>query len=108
MTVGWRVETVNLDGEEVTFRKEGRPTSEDAPAKKKRRRRTSKKNFREFVRKKSRRRRAKTGPSKTKIAIAQARLKNIERARASTRGHRGLKPRSAYEKRLYKPEEKPK
>lgn len=108
MTVGWRVEAVNLDGEEVTFRKEEKPASEGTSIPRKRRRKASKKTFREFVRKKSKRRRARTGPSKTKIAIAQARLKNIERARTSARSYRGLKPRSAYEKRLYKPEEKPK
>ena len=108
MTVGWRVKSVNLEREEVTFKKEKKPASKDSSTKKTRRRRTSKKAFRELVHKKFGRQRAKKGPSKTKIAILQARLKNLERASALPPSYRGLKPRSAYEKRLYKPGEKPK
>jgi len=82
MTVGWRVESVNLEREEVTFKKE--PASKDSSTKKTRRRRTSKKAFRELVHKK------------------------FGRPSVLPPSYRGLKPRSAYEKRLYKPGEKPK
>jgi len=48
-------------------------------------------------------------PSKTKAAKLVARLKNLERKKASVPKYRGsFKPKPAYEKRLYKPEEKPK
>jgi hypothetical protein len=47
--------------------------------------------------------------SKTKIARLHAKLKNLERRRASMVKYRGkLKPRPAHEKRLFKQEEKPK
>jgi hypothetical protein len=47
-------------------------------------------------------------PSLTKIAKVQARLKNIERQQSSMKSFRGKsKQRSAYEKRLFKPEAKP-
>ncbi|UCG45140.1 MAG: hypothetical protein JSV58_07170 [Candidatus Bathyarchaeota archaeon] len=47
-------------------------------------------------------------PSLTRIAKAQARLQNIARKRASMKQYRGkFKPKSAHEKRLYKPDEKP-
>ena len=52
--------------------------------------------------------RKKKTPSLTRIAIAQARLKNISRRKASIRKYRGkFRPKSAYEKRLWKPDEKP-
>ncbi|MFB0522535.1 MAG: hypothetical protein ACETV1_02095, partial [Candidatus Bathyarchaeia archaeon] len=55
-----------------------------------------------------RRPRKPSRPSKTKVSMAQARLKNIERRKTYPREYRGrLKPRQAYEKRLYKPEERP-
>ena len=48
-------------------------------------------------------------PSKTKISKLYARLKNLERKRTSMTKHtRGFKPKPAHEKRLFKPEEKPK
>jgi len=47
-------------------------------------------------------------PSKTKVSKLYARIKNLERQRASARGSvRGFKPRSQYEKRLFKADEKP-
>jgi len=47
-------------------------------------------------------------PSKTKTAKLYARLKNLERKRASTTRYPGsFKPKLSHEKRLYKPEEKP-
>jgi hypothetical protein len=47
-------------------------------------------------------------PSKTKVSKLYARIKNLERQRASARSSvRGFKPRSQYEKRLFKADEKP-
>jgi hypothetical protein len=47
-------------------------------------------------------------PSKTRIAQAQARLRNVERETTTIQRFKGkFKPRSAYEKRLFKPEAKP-
>jgi hypothetical protein len=46
--------------------------------------------------------------SKTKITKLYARLKNLERKRASMPKYRGsFKPKPAYEKKVFKPEEKP-
>ena len=47
-------------------------------------------------------------PSKTKVSKLYARIKNLERQRNAARGQiRGLKHRSQHEKRLFKPNEKP-
>ena len=47
-------------------------------------------------------------PSKTKASKLYARILNLERQRNAARGQiRGLKPRSQHEKRLFKPNEKP-
>ena len=44
----------------------------------------------------------------TKISKVQARMRNIERRKSSMRRHRGkFKPRSALEKKLWKPDAKP-
>ena len=48
-------------------------------------------------------------PSKTKMSQLYARIKNMERQRAEgQRNIRGLKPKRHYEKKLFKPDEKPK
>jgi hypothetical protein len=48
-------------------------------------------------------------PSKTKVSQLYARIKNMERQQAEgQRNIRGLKPRRHYEKKLFKPDEKPK
>ena len=48
-------------------------------------------------------------PSKTKVSQLYARIKNLERQRAEgQRKIRGLKPKRHYEKKLFKPDEKPK
>jgi len=48
-------------------------------------------------------------PSKTKVSQLYARIKNLERQRAEGRKNiRGLKPRRQHEKKLFKPDEKPK
>jgi hypothetical protein len=47
-------------------------------------------------------------PSKTKVSQLYARIKNLERQRAAGRSKiRGLKPKAAHEKKLFKPNEKP-
>jgi len=46
-------------------------------------------------------------PSKTRIARAIARAKNMEQKRTAALYKIKLKPKSAYEKRLYKPEARP-
>jgi hypothetical protein len=46
-------------------------------------------------------------PSKTRIAQAQARLRNIERQRFVSQQQGGRRSKSAYEKRLFKPDAKP-
>ncbi|HDQ05140.1 MAG TPA: hypothetical protein ENN36_00260 [Candidatus Bathyarchaeota archaeon] len=47
-------------------------------------------------------------PSLTRIAIAQARLENVSRRKSSMRKYRGkFRPKTAYEKRLWKTDEKP-
>jgi hypothetical protein len=46
-------------------------------------------------------------PSKTKVSKLYARIKNMERQRASNNKIRGFRPRPQYEKRLFKPNEKP-
>jgi len=47
-------------------------------------------------------------PSKTKVSKLYARIKNLERQRTSMPAYHGsLKPRPTYEKKLFKPDEKP-
>jgi len=104
LTAGWRVEGVDLDRKEVTFRKDMQTAVR--PYSMKRRRKPISEAFRALAR---RRRPLKpSGPSKTKVARVQARAKNIERRRTSGLGKgRRFKPRKTYEKRLYDLEEKP-
>ena len=90
MNAGWRVHDVNIQERIVTFRKvesaEGKKPFTPPPVKVKIRRK----------------------PSKTRISLTQAKFKNVERQRSSTRSYRGkFKPKPAHEKRLYKPEAKP-
>jgi hypothetical protein len=52
--------------------------------------------------------RKKKRPSLTRIAIAQARQKNISRRKSSIRKFRGkFRPKTSYEKHLWRPDEKP-
>jgi hypothetical protein len=47
-------------------------------------------------------------PSKTKVSRLYARIKNLERQRASGYAHiRGFKPKPQHEKKLFKPDKKP-
>jgi len=102
MNAGWRVHDISIQERTVTFRKVESETRETAEKPRRTRKRT--KPFTPPpVKAKIRR-----IPSKTRIALIQARLKNIEPQRSSTRSYRGkLNPQRAYEKRLYKPEAKP-
>jgi len=99
LSVGWKVQNVDLAKRTVTLK---RVTEREES--RKRTRRTKDANLFELPPKPKRR----PAPSKTKIARAQARLKNIERRRAAVKRYRGkFKPQPATEKRLFKPEAKP-
>jgi hypothetical protein len=103
INVGWRVESVDLNDRTVAFARvadvEAKPHEE--------RKESTKTPF--FKSKPSWSRRKRMGPpSKTRTALAQARLRNVERERAIAQPVKGkFKPKPAYEKRLYKPEAKP-
>lgn len=98
LDAGWEVQEVNLKGgfvvfkkvREVRFRNRSR-NKIDKPFKPVRARSSSRK-----------------PPSKTKVSQLYARIKNLERRRAEGQNIRGLKPKRNYEKRLFKPDEKPK
>ena len=100
LSVGWKVKDVNLKERTVIFT---RPELVK-PRKKRRRKKRSPiaaplPEYEPRIAKK---------PSLTRIAKAQARLQNLSRRKASMRRYRGkFKPRSAFEKRLYKSYEKP-
>lgn len=101
LDAGWKVQEVNLEEGYVVFKKT------------------------EIVRTRSFRRKARTQalkpftpvrvripksrkPSKTKVSKLYARLKNLERNRATMpRVHGSFKPKPSHEKRLFKPEKKP-
>jgi len=102
--VGWRVQDVDLNNRTVTFT---RLANIEAKTEKQRRKSTQttffKKKPAQSLRPKGRR-----PPSKTRMARAQARLRNVERKGAVDQRFKGrFKPKTAYEKRLYKPEAKP-
>jgi len=101
--VGWRVQDFDLNHRKVTFI---RVANSEVKTKKRPRESTST----TFARKTFRfSRHSKRGqPSKTRLSRAQARLRNVERERASSQRFKGkLKPKPSHEKRLYKPEAKP-
>jgi hypothetical protein len=98
LDAGWEVQEVNLKEGYVVFKK-----VRQVPFKK----RAKSKIDKPFkpVRVRSRRK----PPSKTKVSQLYARIKNLERQRAEGRKNiRGLKPRRRHEKKLFKPDEKPK
>jgi len=101
--IGWNVQEVDLNQRTVTFirvaeievKTEKRPKKSASTT-------LAKKTFR-LSRPKRR-----VPPSKTKLARAQARLKNVERERTAIQQLKGkFKPRPAHEKRLFKPEAEP-
>jgi hypothetical protein len=99
---GWRIQEVNLEEGYVVFRKV--KTLWTKSRKKKRSKDKFEKPFTPAPYRIPRTRKT----SKTKAAKLYARLKNLERKRASSTKYRGsFKPKPAKEKRLYKPEEKP-
>lgn len=101
LIVGWKVQEVDLNKRIVTLARVA--CGETEPRKRRKRRKKSIPVFELPVEPKLRR-----IPSKTKIAKFQARLKNVERRKSSTRRYRGkFKPQPAQEKRLFKPEAKP-
>jgi hypothetical protein len=100
LSVGWKVQNVDLTKRTVTLTRVTGKREE----KSRKRRKTKHANLFELPPKPKRR----LVPSKTKIARAQARLKNIERRRSSLKRYKGkFKPQPALEKRLFKPEAKP-
>ena len=102
LSVGWRVEKVELEKKEVIFKK---ASSTQIKRNRRKRRKPLSKAFKALALKPKRKRRLP--PSRSRIAEAQARIKNIERRMSEQRYLRKFKPRSVYEKRLYKREEKP-
>lgn len=102
-SASWKVQSVDLKGRTVTFKKHLKEV-ETAPKKRKRRR--IKKPQKPFIPVPVKPWKPRK-PSKTRIARAIARAKNLERRRAATPYGIKLKPKSAYEKKLYKPEAKP-
>jgi len=102
LDAGWRMQEANLDEGYIVFQK-----VKSVQTRSHIRKRSKTKVKKPFTPAPYRTPRSRK-PSKTKIARAQARLKNLERKRASIKTYRGrFKPKSAFEKRLYKPDEKP-
>jgi len=105
LKAGWIVHDVNLSDKSVIFRRVRIPEKRRGRKRGKGARALADKPFRPPKPRAFRRRL----PSKTRVAMAMARLKNVERRKLSMKRYRGkFKPRSAFEKRLYRPEEKPK
>ena len=98
-SIGWEVKEVDLKRKTVLFARQDVLKPE--------RKRGGKRLSSKVVLPEYRPRKLKK-PSLTRIAKAQARLQNVAHKKASIRHYRGkFKPKSAYEKRLYKPDEKP-
>ena len=100
-SVGWHVESVDMNERAVTFIRVAKPAIK---RKKKENRKT------EFFKRPLRFPKPKRAmlPSKTRIAKAQARARNVERQRLANNKPRGkFAPKPAYEKRLFKPDAKP-
>jgi hypothetical protein len=98
-SIGWSIKEANLKEKTVIFTRPEvlAPEKESKP----------KKNS-PFVSLPEYKPRKKKMPSLTRIAIAQARLQNISHRKSSIRKYRGkFRPKSAYEKRLWKTDEKP-
>jgi len=101
LSAGWRVEKVELDNKVVIFKRVS-----STQVKRRRRRKSIPDSFKALALKPRKRRRQL--PSLSKIAKAQARIKNIERRSNEQKAFRSFKSRNVYEKRLYKPKERPK
>jgi hypothetical protein len=104
LTVGWAVEDVSLGKKEVVFKKE-KPTDIRKTGKRQRRKPVSSA-FKALALKRKPKKPA--APSKTRLAMVRARAENVSRRSSASSSLRGkLKPKRAYEKRLYKGDEKP-
>jgi hypothetical protein len=100
LNAGWEVQEVNLKEGHVTFKK-----ARDVPFKKPKR--TKLEITQPFTPVPIHKPKSKA-PSKTKVSKLYARIKNLERQRAMARQPiRGFKPKSQYQKKLFKPNEKP-
>lgn len=100
LEAGWEVQEVNLKEGCVTFKK-----VRELPRVRGRRKQAAEKKPFEPVPVRPLKSRV---PSKTKASKLYARILNLERQRNLTQGYApGLKPRSQHEKRLFKPDEKP-
>ncbi len=99
LDAGWEVQEVNLKEGYVVFKK-----VRETPLKKKKRAKNETSKPFTPVPVRSLKPRI---PSKTKVSKLYARIKNLERQRTSNSKIRGFKPRPQYEKRLFKPNEKP-
>lgn len=97
---GWKVQSIDMKERTVTFKK---VAIEEPSQPRKRRKAEAQRPFTPVPVKPYRMR----IPSKTRIAKAVARAKNVERRMAAAQYGVKFKPRPAYEKRLYKPEAKP-
>ncbi len=101
ITAGWRVQSVDLKERTVTFKKAAKGGTSQTS----RRRRRKAKAQKPFTPVPFKPRKIRK-PSKTHIAKAIARAKNVELRKTTTYYRSKFKPKSAYEKRLYKPEAK--
>jgi hypothetical protein len=101
LEAGWHTQEVNLKEGFVVFKKV------KIVAKSARGRRTRRQVKKPFTPVRVRLPKPRT-PSKTKVSRLYARIKNVERQRtAMPRYHGSFKPRSKHEKKLFKPDEKP-
>lgn len=100
VSAGWNVQSVDLDGRTVTFRK----VAQGAQRPPRRKRKVvSQKPFKTIPEKPFRVR----TPSKTHVAKVLARARNVERRMATVTYGSRLERRPAYEKRLFRPDAKP-
>jgi len=101
--VGWNVESVDIANRKVMFIRIEKPKTKPAQkAKKKKKTAFFKRPLSYTSRKKP------VLPSKTRISQVRARLRNIERQKRASQPYPSRFPtRSAYEKRLFKPDAKP-
>lgn len=103
--VGWQVQDVDLNNRMVTFIRVAQSAQLEIKQRKKAKENKKTEFFLQPLRRTRRKRPAL--PSKTKIAQAQARLRNVERRKMTSQQHRGGKvSKPAFEKRLFKPEAK--
>jgi len=98
-SIGWNIKEVNPKEKNVIFTRPELLTPKEESKRKKKSPILSLPEYKPRKKKK---------PSLTRIAIAQARLENISHKKSSMKKHRGkFRPKSAYEKRLWKTDEKP-